>query len=423
MSAYGQNGLSLVDRFGVFLSQRPIRNVIAKYASPDVLDVGCGYEASQLRGLAPIIGSGVGIDARVSDAAKSTPKLRFVEGTAEEALPSLEPASFDVVTMISVLEHLWEPLEPLRHCRRVLRSGGSLVLNVPNWLGKEALELTTFRLKLSKTVDAVDDHKTYYDKRDLWPLLVKVGFKIERNPHEVPQVRTESLRRRAHAVTAPTKSRVTLRTMIKLYGPSNRSATNTLKIRAALAAAGVDYQYVVVDLAGGEQRKPEYVALNPHGKVPLLVDDGFALPESDAILFYVGEKFSKAKLVPNDVQPRAQVIRWLDFASTGIYPVSYDLFSNTSPKSMIAAEHRSPFIADRARTSLDRALAVLESHVATHDWMVGGQVTIADYAIAAVVHMVKSREQMSATAYPHIEAYSVRVGSTPAWKKALEATP
>jgi SAM-dependent methyltransferase len=177
MSAYGQNGLSLVDRFGVYLSQRPIRNVVTRYSSPDVLDVGCGYEATELRSLLAHIRSGVGIDARVSAVAKAVPKLRFVEGTAEEALPSLQPASFDVVTMISVLEHLWEPLEPLRQCRRVLRSGGALVLNVPNWRGKEALEFATFRLKVSKTGDAVDDHKTYYDKRDLWPLLVRAGFK------------------------------------------------------------------------------------------------------------------------------------------------------------------------------------------------------------------------------------------------------
>jgi 2-polyprenyl-3-methyl-5-hydroxy-6-metoxy-1,4-benzoquinol methylase len=104
------------------------------------------------------------------------PNLRFVESTAEQALPALEPESFDVVMMISVLEHLWEPVEALRLCRRALRPAGTLVLNVPNWLGKEFLELSAFRLKLS-TPEAVDDHKTYYDKRDLWPVLVRSGFK------------------------------------------------------------------------------------------------------------------------------------------------------------------------------------------------------------------------------------------------------
>jgi SAM-dependent methyltransferase len=178
MRVYGANGLSLVDRFGVYLSQRPIRNVISGYDKPDVLDIGCGFEATQLRALTSLIHTGVGIDASVSDDAKATPGLRFIEGTAESALPTLEPGSFDVVMMISVLEHVWEPLETLRFCRRALRPAGSLVVNVPNWRGKEMLELAAFRLKMSATAaDALDDHKTYYDKSDLWPLLVKAGFK------------------------------------------------------------------------------------------------------------------------------------------------------------------------------------------------------------------------------------------------------
>jgi SAM-dependent methyltransferase len=176
MRAYGVEGLTFVDRFGVYLSRRPIRRVVREYTAPDVLDIGCGHEATQLRDLAPMIRGGVGIDSRISDAAKAVPNLRFIEGAAEQALGTLASASFDVVMMISVLEHLWEPLQALHECRRLLRPEGTLLLNVPNWLGKELLELAAFRLKLS-TAEGIEDHKTYYDKRDLWPLLVKSGFK------------------------------------------------------------------------------------------------------------------------------------------------------------------------------------------------------------------------------------------------------
>jgi SAM-dependent methyltransferase len=175
MRAYGISGLTVVDRFGVLLSRRRIRNALRGYDSPDVLDIGCGHHASQLRDLAPHIHSGTGIESSVSDEAKAVPNLRFIEGSAERALPTLAPGSFDVVMMISVLEHVWEPLDVLRECRRVLRPGGSLVLNVPNWRGKTFLELAAFRLKVS-TPEGVEDHKTYYDKRDLWPLLVRSGF-------------------------------------------------------------------------------------------------------------------------------------------------------------------------------------------------------------------------------------------------------
>ena len=175
MRAYGISGLTVVDRLGVLLSRRRIRNALRGYDSPDVLDIGCGHHASQLRDLAPHIHSGMGIESSVSDEAKAVPNLRFLEDAAERALPTLEPASFDVVMMISVLEHVWEPLDVLRECRRVLRPKGSLVLNVPNWRGKTFLELAAFRLKVS-TPEGVEDHKTYYDKRDLWPLLVRSGF-------------------------------------------------------------------------------------------------------------------------------------------------------------------------------------------------------------------------------------------------------
>jgi SAM-dependent methyltransferase len=179
MRAYGISGLSAMDRLGVFLGRSRIRRAFRGHDCPDVLDIGCGHQAALLRDLAPRIRSGLGIESKVCDAAKAVPNLRFIEGAAENALPTLEDRSFDVVTMISVLEHLSEPLDVLRECRRVLRPAGSLLLNVPNWRGKPFLELAAFRLKVV-TFEGIDDHKTYYDKRDLWPLLVKAGFRPSR---------------------------------------------------------------------------------------------------------------------------------------------------------------------------------------------------------------------------------------------------
>ena len=176
MRAYGMNELTLVDRFGVYLSARAVRRATARYRQPALLDVGCGYEATTLCALAPSLASGVGVDTAISAAAKSVPGLRFIEGTVEDVLPTIADASFDVVTIISVLEHLWDAAGALTQCRRLLAPGGTLVVNVPTWRGKEALELALFRLQIG-AAEALDDHKTYYDKRDLWPVLVKAGFK------------------------------------------------------------------------------------------------------------------------------------------------------------------------------------------------------------------------------------------------------
>lgn len=174
--ALGKSKLTLVDRIGAHLSVRPIARVVRAYRDPAVLDIGCGHRAHVLMALSDHIQSGFGIDESVSPEAKANRKLTFFEGPAEEMLPRLQPESFDIVMMISVLEHLWEPVEALKSCRRLLRTGGTLILNVPNWAGKVFLEVSAFRLGTT-TADSIDDHKAYYAKRDLWPLLVRAGFK------------------------------------------------------------------------------------------------------------------------------------------------------------------------------------------------------------------------------------------------------
>jgi SAM-dependent methyltransferase len=174
--SYGERGLSPVDRFGVWLSSRAIERGVSLGSSTRVLDIGCGYEATLLRSLSDRIGAGTGVDLHVSEAAQRVPRLEFIESSIEEALPTIRDESMDVVFAISVLEHLADPSEALRHAHRVLAGDGALVVNVPTWRGKRFLELSAFRLGLSPAVE-MDDHKMYYDKRDLWPLLVRAGFK------------------------------------------------------------------------------------------------------------------------------------------------------------------------------------------------------------------------------------------------------
>ncbi len=174
--SYGQDGLTVIDRLGVYLSRRPVLNVVRQYDQPAVLDIGCGHGARLLCDLAPSIKHGVGIDVQISKAAKDIPQLTFYEKPIEQTLNEFEAPQFDVILMISVLEHLWEPQHVLTACERLLHPGGRLVLNVPTWLGKRFLELSAFKLGLSPACE-MDDHKMYYSRQDLWPLLVRAGFK------------------------------------------------------------------------------------------------------------------------------------------------------------------------------------------------------------------------------------------------------
>jgi 2-polyprenyl-3-methyl-5-hydroxy-6-metoxy-1,4-benzoquinol methylase len=174
--SYGQRGLSFVDHFGVWLSRRAIRRRLPKRSDLDVLELGCGYHATHLVALEPFLKRGIGVDLQIEPKLRELQGYTFHEGTIEETLPKLEREQLDVVMLISVLEHLSEPQVILRTAWRLLKPSGILLINVPTWLGKTFLEFSAFRLGLSPKVE-MDDHKMYYNKRSLWPLLVRAGFK------------------------------------------------------------------------------------------------------------------------------------------------------------------------------------------------------------------------------------------------------
>jgi SAM-dependent methyltransferase len=143
-------------------------------------DLGCGYDARFVRCVLDELGHAVLVDVDLAPDLKADRRITAIEGTLPEALESLEDDTLDILLCISVLEHLWDPLVVLRQMRRVAAPGGVCLINVPSWRGKWFLELSAFRLGLSPP-EEMDDHKTYYDPRDLWPLLVRAGFL----PHEI----------------------------------------------------------------------------------------------------------------------------------------------------------------------------------------------------------------------------------------------
>jgi SAM-dependent methyltransferase len=166
---------SPVDRFGVWLSARQIRRFVPSFRGKRIADVGCGFHAAFTRTVLDAVEQAILIDVALAPDLKAHPKVHAVEGPLPASLKPLPDAGLDVVLIVSVLEHLWEPLETLKEIRRLLRPGGTCLVNVPSWRGKRYLELSAFRLGLSPAVE-MDDHKMYYDVRDLWPLLVRAGF-------------------------------------------------------------------------------------------------------------------------------------------------------------------------------------------------------------------------------------------------------
>jgi len=174
--SYGQQGLTLVDRLGVWLSKRAIERHLRNRQELEVLELGCGFRATHLVALEPKLKRGIGVDFQIAPELQTRQKFTFHQGKIEDTLPMLESESVDVVLLISVLEHLAEPELVIQSAWQFLRPSGLLLVNVPTWAGKRFLEISAFRLGLSPKVE-IDDHKMYYDKRDLWPMLVRAGFK------------------------------------------------------------------------------------------------------------------------------------------------------------------------------------------------------------------------------------------------------
>jgi SAM-dependent methyltransferase len=177
--SYGQDfKLTAVDKFGVYLSERMVLKHFnrLKKEGMAILDLGCGYQAHLLRKLGSMVSLACGVDVAVSDEVKSVKTIKVYESAIEGSFGNFDSGYFDLVMMINVLEHLSSPLVALRECQRILKNGGHLLINVPTWTGKFFLETSAYVFRLSPESE-IDDHKIYFDKKGLWPLLVEAGFK------------------------------------------------------------------------------------------------------------------------------------------------------------------------------------------------------------------------------------------------------
>lgn len=167
--------------------------------------------------------------------------------------------------------------------------------------------------------------------------------------------------------------------MIQLHG--NPRSGNTRKVRWALEELGQAYETNVLDLAKGEQRRADYLALNPNGKVPTLVDDGFILWESDAILWYLAETRGRGTLLPERARDQAIVQQWMCWNAYHLADGTY----RARVLRMTALRTSTPLDQERHREIVAGAaptLAILDRHLARHEMVAGERLSIADIALA-----------------------------------------
>jgi glutathione S-transferase len=198
-------------------------------------------------------------------------------------------------------------------------------------------------------------------------------------------------------------------------------SSNSRRVLMAADHLGIELDLVDIDLLSPEDRR-RLQEVNPNGKVPVLVDDGFMLTESCAIMQYLADSKPGQTLYPADALARADVNRWMFWACQHFsQPIGQIAWENVWKK-MVNGEGADPTLLAHGAHNLARAATVLDHHAAGRTWLVGERVTLADYAVAAPL-IVSERARLPLDDYPHLLAWYARVQALPAWRNSERPAP
>jgi len=193
--------------------------------------------------------------------------------------------------------------------------------------------------------------------------------------------------------------------MIKLYG--HEMSGNSYKVRLFLELLKVDYEWIKVDLLKGEHKSPEYLALNPFGQIPLLIDGDIKLADAQAILVYLAKLYGDEQWLPLEALPLAQVVRWLSTTAGEIRqgPENarlYHLFGATSIN------------IERAHQKAEHILTQLNQHLSNRTWLELERPTIADIAVFPYVALSPDGK-IDLAPYPNVLSWIDRVKQLPGY--------
>jgi glutathione S-transferase len=165
--------------------------------------------------------------------------------------------------------------------------------------------------------------------------------------------------------------------MITLYGTPNSRST---RAAWALEEARADYEFIKIDLRNGEGRTPEYLSVNPGGKVPALVEDGFVLTESAAIVTYIGDRYPDSQLTPpTGTQERGLYGQWCFFAMTEL---EQPLWTMAKHQFALPEDWRVPAVIDTAKKEFAVALKIFETGLGEKPFILGDIFSGADILLA-----------------------------------------
>ena len=201
---------------------------------------------------------------------------------------------------------------------------------------------------------------------------------------------------------------------MKLY--YNPLSPNGRRARLAAAVLGSNVDEKVVDFSKGEHKSPEYLALNPNGAVPTLVDGDFVLTESRAIMQYLASKKPESGLLPRDEASRADVTRWQFWDAAHFSPALGTLAFEKIIKGMMGMGEPDNAKVGEALANFRRFAAVLNLRLDGKAYVVGNALTIADLTLASSL-MYSSQTDAPVSEFSNVESWFSRMTALDGWKQ------
>jgi glutathione S-transferase len=202
--------------------------------------------------------------------------------------------------------------------------------------------------------------------------------------------------------------------MLRIWG--RLSSINVRKVVLAARWLGIPYERTDAGHEFGIVGSPEYLARNPNGLVPLIEDDGFVLWESNVIVRYLCARHPAGRLYPQELQPRFDAERWMDWQQTTLNPAGRGAFIQLM---RTPADRRSPEAVAQSVAATEPLLAVLDAHLANRPFMGGDAFTMADIPIACEIHRWHGLP-LQRPARPHLERWYQGILSQAASRGVLD---
>lgn len=209
---------------------------------------------------------------------------------------------------------------------------------------------------------------------------------------------------------------------LKLYAfpPSPRS----FKVLWAAHHIGIDYELHLVDLTKGDQRKPEYAALNPNARAPVIDDAGYLLWESNAIVEYFASLKPQSGILPQDPRARLNVTKWMYWESAHWDSACAIFAFQRVVKRVFAMGDPDPVEVERGNQLFERAGKVLDSELQNHRYVAGNEFTAADLSVGADM-CIAEMAQFPMQSFAGIRRWYDDLQALPSWRKtaAMQRPP